>query len=220
MNMRQLTVVLALASACIFVASCSRGAPPPVATDVLDGLLLSPAEINTAMGTTGIVVNGTYTDMSDDIADIPDKDCRFIYSTEASVYDGSGWIGIRSQHLREPVDDFDHEVWQAVVSFPAANDAARFFSASAQRWPACSNREFHYIDPGRPDKVWTVGPIAVTNGTLSTTDTLNGGNGWACQRALAVSNNVAIDVAVCAVNPAHAAVFNIVDQIAAKVAKQ
>jgi hypothetical protein len=37
---------------------------------------------------------------------------------------------------------------------------------------------------------------------------------------LAVSNNVAIDATVCAVNPAHAAVFNIVDQIAAKVAKQ
>jgi hypothetical protein len=77
MNMRQLTVVLALASACIFVASCSRGAPPPVATDVLDRLLLTPAEINTAIGTTGILVNGTGAVMSDDSANIPDKDCRF-----------------------------------------------------------------------------------------------------------------------------------------------
>jgi hypothetical protein len=46
-----------------------------------------------------------------------------------------------------------------------------------------------------------------------------GAGGFACQRALAVSNNVAIDVAVCSVNPTHAAVFNIADQIAAKVAK-
>ena len=77
--MRQLTVVLALASACIFVASCisNRGAPPPVATDVLDRLLLSPAEINTAIGATGILVNGTGAVMSDDSANIPDKDCRF-----------------------------------------------------------------------------------------------------------------------------------------------
>ena len=109
---------------------------------------------------------------------------------------------------------------QAVVSFPSANDAARFFSASAQRWPACSMRQFHYINPGQPDQVWTVGPIAITNGTLSTTAAGKDAGGWACQRALAVSNNVAIDVAVYAVNPAHAAVFNIVDQIAAKVAKQ
>jgi len=213
MNMRRLTVVLALASACIFVASCSRGAPPPVAAHVLDGLLLSPAEINTAMGTTGILVKGTDTHMSDDSALIPDKACQFNLSVQISVYDDSGWIAVRRQYL----SDSSHNVSQAVVSFPSANDAARFFTASAQRWPACSMRQFRYIAPGQPDNLWTVGPIAITNGTLSTTDTLEGGNGFACQRALNVSNNVAIDVAVCAVNPAHAAVFNIADQIAAKV---
>jgi serine/threonine kinase PknH len=216
MNVRQLTVVLALASACIFVASCSRGAPPPVATDVLDRLLLSPAEINTAIGTTGILANATYPFMYDNSANIPDKDCRFSLPAQASVYDGSGWIAVRRQDLR----DSSHEVRQAVVSFPSANDAARFFSASAQRWQACSMRQFHYTDPGQPDNVWTVGPVAITNGTLSTTATQKGGGGYACQRALAVSNNVALDVAVFAGNPAHAAVFNIVDQIAAKVAKQ
>ena len=100
--------------------------------------------------------------------------------------------------------------------FPSANDAARFFSASARRWPACSNRKFHYSDPGEPDKVWTVGPIANTNGTLSTSDTLKGGDGWACQRALTVRNNVAIDVAACSGNPTDAAV-NIASQIADKV---
>jgi serine/threonine kinase PknH len=216
MNMRQLTVVVALASACIFVASCSRGAPPPVARDVLDRLLLSPAEINTAIGTTGIMVNGTSAVMSDNSANYPDKDCRFNLPAQASVYAGSGWIATRGQYL----SDSSHAVSQAVVSFPSANDAARFLSASALRWEACPMRQFLYINPGRPDKVWTVGPIAITNGTLSTTNTEVGAAGWACQRALAVSNNVAIDVAVCAVNPAHAAVFNIVDQIAAKVAKQ
>ena len=228
--MRQLALALALASACIFVASCSRGnekpapapttissAPAPVAADVLYGLLLSPAEINTAMRTTGILVNGTYTDMFHDNANIPDKDCRFIDPAEAWVYDGSGWIAMRSQHLHEPGDEFDHEVLQAVVAFPSANDAARFFSASAQRgWQACSNRQYDNVDAGKPDKVWTVGPIANTNGTLSTTDTLKGGNGWSCQRALTVSNNIAIDVAACSDNPGDAAV-NIADQIAAKV---
>lgn len=105
------------------------------------------------------------------------------------------------------------------MSFPSANDAARFFSASAQRgWPACSNRQYHYIDPGKPDEVWTMGPIANISDTLSTTDTLEGTNGWACQRALTVSNNIAIDVEACSANPADAAA-NIAHQIAAKVAK-
>jgi serine/threonine-protein kinase len=155
--------------------------------------------------------------MFDDSANIPDKDCRFAdLPVTTSVYDGSGWTAMRSQHLREPVDDYPHQVWQAVVLFPSANDAARFFSASAQRWPACSNRQYHYInDPGNPDTVWTVGPVANISDTLSTTR--KGGEGWTCQRALTVSNNVAIDVAACP-NNADAAVV-IAHQIAAKVAK-
>ena len=217
MNMRQLTVALALASACIFVASCSK-TPRPVAADALDGMLLSPAEIEIAMNANGITVNGTSTEMSDDSANIPDQDCRFIDApAEAPVYNGSGWRAVRSRYLREPVDDVDHEIWQAVVSFPSANDAARFFGASVQRWPACSNRQYHYIDPDKPDDVvFTVGPIVKISDTLSTTR--EGGEGSACQRALTVSNNIAIDVAACSVNPAQAAVI-IAHQIAAKVAK-
>jgi hypothetical protein len=216
MNMRRLTVVVALASACIFVASCSRGEPPPVATDVLDRLLLSPAEVKTAIGTTGMLASGTSAGMRDNSADIPDQDCRFNLPVQASVYDGSGWIAVR----KEDLSDSSHQVWQAVVSFPSANDAARFFSVSAQRWWACSMRQFHTINPGQPDNVWTAGPIAITNGTLSITNIQLGKDGFACQRALAVRNNVAIDIAVFAANPAHDAVFNIVDQIAAKVANQ
>ena len=60
------------------------------------------------MSATGITVNETYTDMFDDSANIPDKDCRFIdVPAETSVYNGSGWIAVRSQYLHEPVDDFD-----------------------------------------------------------------------------------------------------------------
>jgi hypothetical protein len=215
MNMRQ--PALALASACIFVASCSSSTHPPVAVGALDGLLLSPAEIEIAMNANGITVYETSTEMSDDSANIPDQDCRFIDApAEAPVYNGSGWIAMRSQHLREPGDDVDHEIWQAVVSVPSSNDAARFFSASTQRWPACSNRQYHYIDPGQPDVVFTVGLIVKISDTLSTTR--QGGDGSACQRALTVSNNIAIDIATCPNNPGNTAV-KIADQIAAKVAK-
>lgn len=104
------------------------------------------------------------------------------------------------------------------MSFPSANDAARFFSASIQRWPACSNRQYPYIDPGNPDVVFTVGPIVkISDTTLSTTR--EGGEGSACQRALTVSNNIAIDVAACSDNPADAAV-NIAHQIAMAAAWQ
>lgn len=173
MNMRQLA--LALASTCIFVASCS-GTPRPVAAGALDALLLSPAEIEIAMNANGITVNETSTEMSDDSANIPDQDCRFIDAPpETSVYDGSGWIAVRSHYLGESVD-LVHQVWQAIVSFPSANAAASFFSASAKRWPACSNRQYHYInDPGTPDTVWTVGQILNISDTLSVTRGEEGG---------------------------------------------
>jgi hypothetical protein len=61
-----------------------------------------------------------------------------------------------------------------------------------------------------------VGPVANISDTLSTTK--KDGEGWTCQRALTVSNNVAIDVAACPNNSADAAVV-IAHQIAAKVAK-
>jgi serine/threonine kinase PknH len=228
--------LLAAAVIAIAIAGCSSGGktaapttvPPttaatsrsPVAVAALDGLLLSPAEINTAVGTTGIPVKGTYTQMLDASAEVPDKDCRFTdQSAEASVYAGSGWTAVRRQQLQEPGDNFTHAVDQAVVSFPSANDAARFFTASAQRWPACSNRQYHAVRPGRPDWVWTVGPITNTNGTLSSIETLEGGNGWACQRALTVTNNIAIDALVCSANTPAGAAVNIAHQIAAKVAK-
>jgi serine/threonine kinase PknH len=211
MNRRALA--LALASACIFVASCS-GTRPPIAADALDGLLLSPAEIEIAMNANGITVNATYTEMADDSAAVPDQDCLFIDApAEAPVYNGSGWRAVRSRSLNDV--DWVHSVWQAVVSFPSANDAARFFGASVQRWPACSNRQYHIDDPGKPDVVWTVGPIVKISNTLSAT---RGAEEGACQRALTVSNNIAIDVLTCPNNPGNTAV-KIADQIAAKVAK-
>jgi PknH-like extracellular domain len=64
--------------------------------------------------------------------------------------------------------------------------------------------------------VWTVGPVSNTNGTLSATRPQVGGNGWTCQRALTVANNVAIDVSACSYTQSDSAI-NIAHQIAAKV---
>lgn len=49
-----------------------------------------------------------------------------------------------------------------------------------------------------PDVVWTVGAVTDDNGTLSTSQVQEGGDGWTCQRALTVRNNVAVDIVACA----------------------
>jgi hypothetical protein len=206
-----------ITTAATTTASPSR---PPVAADALDPLLLTPAEIGAAMAAQAeIPVAKTYTQMVNTSATKPDKNCRFTQPAESTIYANSGWNGVRSQELQEPVPNFGHHVNQAVVSFPDANGAASFFKASGQFWPLCANHEYRVLSPGGPDKIFSMGPIDNSNGTLSTTDTLQGGDGWACQRALTVSNNVVVDVGACATNPPPGAAINIAHQIADKVAK-
>lgn len=190
----------------------------------LEGLLLSTDQINTAMGTTGMTVTQTPTAMVDASADMPDKACLHMASVlEAPVYEGSGWSAVRGQGLSDhfyPGNRLRHRVVQAVVLFSSANDAGAFFTASAQRWPACANRQYTSTMPGQPDAVWSVGLVSNTNGTLSATSTEVSPPpavpGWACQRALTVIDNVAIDINTCSGSVSDSAV-NIAHQIAVKV---
>jgi hypothetical protein len=55
---------------------------------------------------------------------------------------------------------------------------------------------------------------------VSTCDTQEGGNGWTCQRALTVRNNVAVDIATCGFSQSGSPAKDIAIQIAAKVNSQ
>jgi hypothetical protein len=184
-----------------------------VPEEALDGLLLNPDQINTAMGATAMTVTKTHTSMSDDSATMAPKECLAIDgSAQAPVYAGGGFSAERDQTLQEG-DNFTHYVDQAVVLFSSAKQAGAFFTASAQQWPAC--RQYTHT---QTNTLWTVGPISNTNGILSTIATQQNAKapGWACGRALALRNNVVVDVNTCSANPTDTAV-NIANQIAAKV---
>jgi serine/threonine kinase PknH len=198
---------LILPAICAVVAACSGGnhtmsitstasAPePPVGHEALGSLLLSPSEINVVMGATAMTVKGTYDKVDDHSAVVANKDCVTMYGPgEPSAYAGSGANATHAQFLSDAADNSSvkHSVFQTVVSFPTANQAAAFFTASSQRWPACSNLRYTITGLG----AWDVGPVANTNGTLSATETRDT-HTWTCQRALTVRNNVAIDVTGC-----------------------
>src|SRR5271166_5221990 len=195
------------------VDASSRAINNAVAEGALKGFLLSPEQINTAMGATDMTVTKSRVAMSDDSATMEPKVCLAIDgSAQAQVYAGSNFIAELDQTLQEG-DNFTHFAEQAVVLFPSAKQADAFFTASAQQWPAC-----HQYTHIQSKTQWTVGAISNTNGTLSTTATQQNANapGWGCGRALAARNNVVIDVTTCSANPADSAV-TIANQIAAKV---
>ena len=199
------------------------------AQTVLQGLLLSPEQISAAMGTTELVVNGTTGTMPDIADQVPDEACRPIVSpAESQAYRGSGWSTMLGQVLAEPGPRFRHRVEQTVVSFPSANEASAFFTASAQSWPACADRHFNVVAMGT-DMAHTAGPVSNTNGTLSVTQNQDGVElVFSCQRALTVANNIVIDIAACSLKPtdgqsdvqvdsASNAAIDIAHQVAAKV---
>lgn len=224
--MRQPTAALAVAVICVLIAGCgsTKGnavpmttirsmIPRPLVERELAGLLLSPEQVNTAMGATGMTVTNTRTSMSDNSATLAPQDCLAIDgAAEAPVYANSGYWAERDQSLNDG-DNFTHYLKQAVVLFPTVEKAGAFFDASARQWPAC--RQYTHT---QSESQWSVGQIAKTNGTLSTTATQQNARapGWGCGRALTLKNNVIIDINTCSANPADSA-LKIADQIAANL---
>jgi hypothetical protein len=187
--------------------------PRPLVERELAGLLLSPEQVNAAMGTAGMTVTNNQTSMSDNSATMAPRECLAIDgAAEAPVYANSGSWAERDESLNDG-DNFTHYLKQAVVLFPTIEKAAAFFDASAQQWPAC--RQYTHT---QSESQWSVAQISDANGTLSTTATQHNASaaGWGCGRALALRNNVIIDINTCSTNPADSAV-KIADQIAANV---
>jgi hypothetical protein len=199
------------------------------AQTALQGLLLSPEQISTAMDSTELAVKGTTGTMPNLADQVPDEACRPIASPAAAeVYQGSGFSTMVGQVLAEPGPRFIHKVEQIVVSFPSAKEAGAFFTASAQSWPACADRKFTLVMMGT-NMAHTAGPFSNTDGTLSITQDQDGAElTFSCQRALTVANNIVIDIAACNLHPTGAqpdaqaatpstAASDIAHQIAAKV---
>ena len=224
--MRQPTAALAVAVICVLIAGCASTKgnaesttttrsmiPRPLVERELVELLLSPDQVNVAMGATAMTVTNAQTSMSDNSATMAPQECLAIDgAAEAPDYVNSGFSAERDQSLNDG-DNFKHYLKQAVVLFPLVEKAGAFFDASARQWPAC--RQYSHTHSGSQ---WSVGQIANANGALSTTATeLNASApGWGCGRALALRNNVIIDVNTCSANPADSA-LKIADQIAANV---
>jgi hypothetical protein len=210
---RQLTAI-AVAGICVLAAACSNNTEkpatptttstplPPIAVSALDGLLLPPTDVNTLMGAKNMSATVSYSKMSDVTSELSDtaKDCQMVVlPAQLPTYTNSRWTAVRGQSLHEPgeASEFKHTVDQAVVSFPTAADAAAFYGASGQRWTACANRNYTRTPKDQAPQTWSTQAAANTNGTLSIRRPEEGGNGWNCQRALTVRNNVAIDVLAC-----------------------
>jgi PknH-like extracellular domain len=224
--MRHLTAAVTVAGICILGAGCGSNhasvkstttvtslIPRPVVERELDELLLVPEQISPVMGAKDMAVTKRHDAMSDDSSTMRPPECLAVDgAAQAPVYANSGFTAVRDRALNDG-DNFTHYAEQAVVLFPTAKLARAFLVASALRWPVC--HEYTHIQSGTK---WTVGPISDTNGALSVIATQQEARagGWACGRALALKNNVIVDVNTCSPDPKNSAV-DIANLIAVKV---
>jgi hypothetical protein len=188
----------------------------------LDGhLLLSPAEVDAAMGATDMTPGRTQDTFVDDSQSTDPARCLAVSSMgQTQVYAHSKWTAVRMQSLHEPGEDFQHLAHQAVVSFPTTVDATAFITASIDTWASCANGQYTYRAAGEAPVTWTVGHITNANGLLVATLTQQDGDGWTCQRALTAAANVAVDILTCSYQPTDQAAVTMARQIADKITGQ
>jgi hypothetical protein len=168
----------------------------------LEGLLLTAGDINTVMGSTKMEVTAPTSGMADDSDNYDPIDCTTIGGArQKRLYEGRGWLSIQGQQLREPGDMWQHYVSESVVAFNTAADAQKIFDEAHRQWSACAQRSFSWKRPSGDPIHWTTGPVDEANGIMSNTQMEEGGEGWGCQRAFTVKNNIAVDLVACTVYP-------------------
>lgn len=210
----------------IAVAGCSSGAtnthpstPKPVPASALDGLFPSVGDVNAVMGTP-MTPHESFSTTADHRELLPNLNCLGIWQIgENAIYGPSGYTAIRGQVLLEPDNDnWNSLVIQAVASYLSPDAAKKFFAESAGRWSNCSNHRVNMIYTGHVQTTVTFGSLTKTESELTMPVSRSGGGERACQRALAVDNNLIIDVSACGqtiTNQASSIVSNIEARIPA-----
>jgi serine/threonine-protein kinase len=134
------------------------------------------------------------------------------------VYAGSGYTGISGLVSSEPGDDYEHWVNQAAIAFPTADKAKSFLQASLTRWKGCAGKTVTVTNKGKTYR-WTFSEVQGNSPKITVTDVQEGANGWECQRAMEVANNVIVDVNACGYQITDQG-GQIADKIVAKVNKE
>jgi serine/threonine protein kinase len=175
------------------VTTATTNPPPTVAPVQLSSILLTPASVDTIMGTSNLQPKQITTQMDSVPAALSNPDCiGALFPRKAPVYAGSGYTAISSQVLSggQPIRFVD----QSVVAFPTADQADAFLKNSAANWEACAGQSIT-DSAGRQPITWTVGNLNGGPPTIAQSETPIGG--IPCQRALRVVSNVVLDVDVC-----------------------
>jgi serine/threonine kinase PknH len=210
-------VVVVSAVAIWLIIPDPKPPPEPVAATRLNSLLLSAPDINVIMGATNIQPGKPITAMGTSTMNVSIPTCQgALFTTQDVAYAGSGYTGINGLVSSEPGDNNDHWVNQAVVAFPTADKAKSFLQSSEDKWKTCVGQTVTVTNSSGKTYRWTFAPIQGSPPKISVRQTQEGADGWECEHAMSVANNVIADVNACGYHISDQA-SQIVDKIVDKV---
>lgn len=193
--------------------------PAPLEADRLSALLLGPSDINTVMGSSTMQPGKPITSTDHSSVTVSTPDCQgALYTTQDPVYAGTGYTSVSGLVSSEPGDNYDHWVNQAVVLFPSADKAKSFLENSAEKWKGCAGKTVTVTNKSKTYR-WTFAQVQGSPPKITLMDTQEGADGWECQRALTVTNNVIVDINACGYHISDQGA-QIADKIAARIADE
>jgi len=193
--------------------------PDPIRAERLSSLLLSPSEINGVMGSSNMQPGKPITSMDTSSVTVSPSGCLgALYTSQDPVYSGTGYTGVSGLVSSEPGDNYDHWVNQAVVLYPSAEKAKAFMQTSADKWKGCAGKTVTVTNTSKAKTYrWTFAEISGQPAKIAVVETQEGADGWGCQRALGVANNVIVDVNACAYHVDKDEGGQVVDKIVERV---
>jgi len=191
----------------LVLAGCSGGAasgasqPPRLVPDsALTASLLTPDELNTIMGTSGMTPHTPVSQMGDHRNLLPNLNCLGLWQVnEGPIYESSHWKSVRQQLVRVPdTDQWDSLVVQSIVSYRTTDGAKEFLTESTDRWSKCTNHNVNIQLNGQALPGWHSGDLTKTDTQLAMPYTRTSGDQTrSCQRALALVVNLILDIQAC-----------------------
>jgi serine/threonine-protein kinase len=214
-----IVLVVIVAGVGIWLVVRPKPEPPaaaPLPPERLNGLLLGPPDINAAMGSSTMQPGKPITSMDSSSVKVSVADCQgALYTTQEAVYAGTGYSAVNGLVSSEPGDNYDHWVNQAVVLFPSADKAKNFLQASAEKWRGCAGKTVSVTNKSKTYR-WTFAQVQGSPPKVTVMDTQEAADGWECQRAMSVANNVIVDINACGYHISDQGA-QIADKITAKI---
>jgi serine/threonine kinase PknH len=194
-------------------------APDPVAPDRLSALLLDPSGVNSIMGSSEMTPGKPITSMDSSSVTLSLPNCQgALYTSQDPVYAGTGYTGVSGLVSSEPGDNYDHWVNQAAVAFPSADKAKAFLQTSSDKWKGCAGKTVTVTNKSKQYR-WTFAQLNGGPPKISMMEIQEGADGWECQRAMGVANNVIVDVNACGYHITDQG-GQIIDKVLAKVGNE